>query len=154
MKLGEYLDPRLAAPGVRPGSLREVLAQLVAPLSETGMVEETEDLVEALAERESIQSTGVGRGIAVPHAVCEELSRPCIAIGLCPEGVEFHALDEKPVHLFFLVLSPPSETKDHIKLLARIARLTRRPELLDRLRDCREAEEAVEAIRAYEREHV
>lgn len=154
MKLGDYLDPRFVDTDVRPGSVRSVLSQLVEVFREEGAVEAADALVDSLLERESLQSTGIGRGVAVPHAICDELDRPRVALGLCRRGMDFHALDEEPVHLFFMLLSPSENTRTHIKLLARIARMVRHPELLETLRTCERPEEMVEAIRSYEERHV
>jgi len=154
MKLADYLDSDYAVTDLRPESVRGVLRQLVAPLASRGDVEEVDALVDALLERESLQSTGIGSGVAVPHAICDELDEPRIVLGRCSEGVDFRSLDEQPVHLFFLLLSPSGETGVHIKLLARIARLVRHPELLQRVRSCGGASGMVEEIRTYERQHV
>ena len=154
MKLVDYLDSRFAVPDVRPDSVRRVLRQLVAPLAGHGAVEDVDGLMDALLERESLQSTGIGSGVAVPHAICDELAEPRIVLGRCAEGVDFRSLDQRPVHLFFLLLSPSTETGVHIKLLARIARLVRHPELLEEVRESTDAAAMIGAIQAYEREHV
>lgn len=154
MKLADYLDSRLALAHVRPASVRGVLRQLVAPLLEEGEIEATEPLMDALLERESLQSTGIGSGVAVPHAICDDLVRPLVVLGRCADGVDFRALDERPVHLFFLLLSPSEDTGTHIKLLARIARLVRHPDLLERIRRSGDPEAMIDALRDYEREHV
>lgn len=154
MKLADYLDVELTVADLRPGSVRRVLRQMVERLVERGRVGSSEPLMDALLERESLQSTGIGSGVAVPHAICDELAEPCIVLGHCREGVDFRALDQRPVHLFFLLLSPPDETSRHIRLLARIARLVRHPDLLRRLRESDGASGMVEVLRSYEREQV
>lgn len=154
MNLADYLDSRLAVADVRPDSIRGVLRQLVSRLAQQGAIESTEPLMDALLERESLQSTGIGSGVAVPHAICDDLAEPRVVLGRCAAGVDYRALDERPVHLFFLLLSPSADTGTHIKLLARIARLVRHPELLERIRASADAEGMIEVLRAYEREHV
>lgn len=154
MKLVDYLDSRLAVADVRPDSVRGVLRQLVVPLVDHGEIDSAEPLMDALLERESLQSTGIGSGVAVPHAICDQLGEPRVVLGRCADGVDFRALDERPVHLFFLLLSPSGETGTHIKLLARIARLVRHPDLLERIRESGDAVAMIDALRAYEREHV
>lgn len=154
MMLADFLDADLAVTDVRADSVRGVLRQLVAPLVERGRVESAEPLMDALLERESLQSTGIGSGVAVPHAICEEIAEPCIVLGRCAAGVDFRALDQQPVHLLFLLLSPPDSTSQHIRLLARIARLVRHPELLERVREAGDSEAMIEALASYERERV
>lgn len=154
MRLGDYLESRFVNTDIRPGSVRSVLSQMVEVFQQEGAVEAGESLLESLLERESLQSTGIGHGVAVPHAICDDLEEPRVALGLCRDGVDFHALDEEPVHLFFMLLSPSEDTRTHIKLLARIARMVRHPELLETLRGCRRPAEVVEEIQAYEERHV
>lgn len=154
MKLGDYLDPHRVVVDLRPGSVHEILEQLIRPLEEAGEVADPDALLESLEQREALQSTGVGSGVAVPHSVSDELPDPRLVLGLCAAGAEYGALDDRPVHLFFLLLSPSDRTGTHIKLLARIARLVRRTELLDELRQAGDADEAIRAIHAYEQEHV
>lgn len=154
MRLADYLDAGLVVTDLRAESVRGVLRQMVAPLVEQGRVGSVEPLMDALLERESLQSTGIGSGVAVPHAICDEIAEPCIVLGRCAAGVDFRALDQQPVYLLFLLLSPPDSTSRHIKLLARIARLVRHPELLERVRETGDAAEMVEALASYERERV
>lgn len=154
MRLGDYLETRLVTTDVGPGSVRAVLSRMVQLFSDAGVIESDEELLESLLERESLQSTGIGHGVAVPHAICDDLDSPRVALGLCRSGVDFHALDGAPVHLFFMLLSPSEATRTHIKLLARIARIVRQPELLEALRACGRPEDLVEEVRAYEEQHV
>lgn len=152
MNLADYIDASRVALDLRPGPVREVLGQMVAPLVDAGEVGEPEALVDRLARREEAQSTGVGSGLAVPHCIWRELSRPRVVVGVCPEGTDYYALDDRPVQLFFLLLSPGDAVRQHVRLLARIARLTRHPGLLEQIRSARDPEDVVEALRTYERE--
>lgn len=154
MRLGDYLESRFVNTDVQPGSVRSILSQMVEVFHQEGAVEAAESLLESLLERESLQSTGIGHGVAVPHAICDDLDQPRVALGLCRDGVDFHALDEQPVHLFFMLLSPSEDTRTHIKLLARIARMVRHPELLETLRACQRPDDLVGEIQAYEERHV
>ncbi|MFW6010438.1 MAG: PTS sugar transporter subunit IIA [Gemmatimonadota bacterium] len=154
MKLEDYLTPDLVVTDVRPGGIREVLRQLVDPLVEQGLLRESEELVEALLDRETLQSTGVGHGVAVPHAISDEIAAPRLVLARCPEGVDFQALDDRPVHLFFMLLSPPDEARNHIKLLARIARMVRHPEIIDELLESTDPDRLLRAVRDYDRHHV
>lgn len=154
MRLGDYLSPDLVVTDVEPGEVRDILRQLVEPLVATERIRNQEELVRALLDRETLQSTGIGSGLAVPHAICEELEEPRLVLGLCPGGADFRALDERPVHLFFMLLSPPDETRIHIKLLARIARMVRHSDLVDDLLGSRDPERLVQIVREHERHHV
>lgn len=154
MDLVEYIDASHVTLDLEPGPVRAVLEQIVAPLVETGEVAEPGLLVDRLVRRENLQSTGIGSGLAVPHCLCDELARPRVLVGVCPEGTDYHALDDRPVQLFFLLLSPESAVRRHVRLLARIARLTRRPGLLERIRSAGDPPEVVDALRTEERERL
>ncbi len=153
MKLSEFVDPGLVVTGVRDGEVDQVLAQLVEPLVGAGILEAPERVLEALLARERVLSTGIGQGTAVPHAISEVVDAPRLIVGLSPEGVDFRAMDGAPVHVFFVLLSPPDGASHHIKLLARIARLARHPEFVETLRGCSSGAEVVAHIAAYEQDH-
>ncbi|MEJ2548609.1 MAG: PTS sugar transporter subunit IIA, partial [Gemmatimonadota bacterium] len=154
VKLTEYLDPGLVVIGIEPGDVSDILSQLIGPLVTDGTLDGSERVLEALLAREQVLSTGIGSGIAVPHAISEAIGSPQLIIGLSPDGVDFRAMDDAPVNVFFVLLSPPDRAGHHIRLLARIARLARHPEFVDALRRCETGEQVVNHIHAYESEHV
>lgn len=154
MDLADYIDVHHVTLDLEPGPVREVLEQVVAPLVEVDEVDDPDGLVDRLVRRENLQSTGIGSGMAVPHCLCEELPGPRVLVGVCPEGTDYHALDDRPVQLFFLLLSPRSDVRRHVRLLARIARLTRRPGLLERIRSADDPADVVRALRAEEKERL
>jgi mannitol/fructose-specific phosphotransferase system IIA component (Ntr-type) len=154
MDLAEYIDAANVTLGIEPGPVDEVLRQVVDPLVEAGEVGDPDELVGRLVRREDLQSTGIGSGMAVPHCLWEELPGPRVLVGVCPEGTDYHALDDRPVQLLFLLLSPGDAVRRHVRLLARIARLTRRPGLLERIRSADDPADAVRALRSEERERL
>lgn len=154
MKLGDYLRPDQVVTDVEPGDVGDILRQLVEPLVDAGRIRDREGLIQALLDRETLQSTGIGSGVAVPHAICEELEDPRLVLGLCPEGADFHALDDLPVHLFLMLLSPPDETRLHIKLLARIARMVRHADFIDELLEADDRQRVVQIVEEHEGRHV
>ncbi len=87
------------------------------------------ELLNVLMERERLGSTGIGDGIAIPHGKLKRLEKPLLAFGRSRKGVDFHALDHKPVHLFFLLLAPEAAAGTHLKMLARISRILKDPAL-------------------------
>lgn len=153
MKLHHYLRPELVmlefdADGVEPS-----LRIMVRNLAEHGVIGREQPVLDALLEREAAQSTGIGGGVAIPHAVYPDLTSTVIELALSRTGVDFLSLDEAPVHTLFLLLSPPAASSTHIKLLARIARLMRQPDLLEQLLTATTAEEVIERIRLFDEEH-
>jgi PTS system nitrogen regulatory IIA component len=85
------------------------------------------DFYRVLGEREALQSTGIGDGVAIPHGALENLGGQVAALLICPEGVPFDAIDGGPVHILFAVVGPKRATGEHLKTLARISRLLRDP---------------------------
>ena len=101
--------------------------------SEAGLVESAEVVVDRLLERESILSTGIGGGVAVPHAQIPGLGRLAMAASTHPGGLDYPSLDQQPVRLVFCLLGDANTAADHLAGLARLARLARRKEALEPL---------------------
>jgi len=153
MKLHHYLRPELVMLDFDADGVESSLRTMVHNLAEHGVIGREQPVLDALLERESAQSTGIGGGVAIPHAVYPELTSTIIELALSPAGVDFLSLDASPVHTIFLLLSPPAASSTHIKLLARIARLMRQPDFLEQLLTAKTAEEVIEKIRLFDEEH-
>jgi len=126
MKLHAILDDELVLTRLeardRPGVLREMASRLEArhaPGLDRG-------LLEKLLKREELGSTAIGKGVAVPHCRAKGLQAPALLVGLSPEGVAYEAVDRKPAHVFFLLVSPEDNPGAGLRLLAAIAGLVRR----------------------------
>lgn len=100
-----------------------VISELVnhLTLQEQGL--DAQQILRVLLERESLGSTGIGEGVAIPHGKMKDLKDFFILFGRSREGVDFQSLDNKPAHLFFLLLAPEDSATIHLKVLARISRL-------------------------------
>jgi PTS system nitrogen regulatory IIA component len=153
MKLHHYLRPELVLLGLEDKGVEETLHSMVHNLVDQKLVIDERPVLEALLAREAAQSTGIGGGVAIPHAVYPELESTVIELALSPGGLDFMSLDEKPVHTVFLLLSPPASSGVHIKLLARIARLMRQPDVLDQLLSAGTADEVIQRIRQFDEQH-
>jgi PTS system nitrogen regulatory IIA component len=153
MKLHHYLRPELVILDLQTEGVESTLRDMVHNLADRGLVDDERPVLDALMQREAAQSTGIGGGVAVPHAVYPELDTTVIGLALSKAGVDFLSLDEKPVHTFFLLLSPPASSGTHIKCLARIARLMRQPGVLDELLAADTAEGVIERIRQLDELH-
>lgn len=133
VELAELLSPQRIVLDATPGSRRQLfreVGELLAP--ELGI--DAERIADALLEREKLGTTAIGEGIAIPHAKLTELDRLVGAFVRLAEPVDFDALDGIPVDLVFVLLAPEKASAEHLKALARLARLLRDPELRDRLR--------------------
>ncbi|AUX24671.1 PTS fructose transporter subunit IIA [Sorangium cellulosum] len=106
-------------------SKAEALRRLAALLAAGQQRVETEDIERVLVERERLQSTGVGGGVAIPHGAMEGVERLTGAVLLCPKPIDFDAIDGAPVSILVAVIGPKRATGEHLKTLARISRLLR-----------------------------
>jgi len=113
----------------KPGVIRELAAHVRA----AGKVADADELVRVLTERESLGSTGIGDGVAIPHGKLTAITDMVVAFGRSRKGVDFQSLDSKPAHLFFLLVTPVDKPGDHLKTLARISRILKNPVLRDNL---------------------
>lgn len=140
MKITDFLDPDCVVPELDASGKREVLTRLVNTLAGKDLAVQPARLVEALLERERIGSTGVGEGVAIPHAKLKGLRRLLGAFGRSRHGVDFDAVDGQPCHLFFLLVAPEEAASEHLRALSRIAKLMRDPEVRRALLEARDAE--------------
>lgn len=122
----------------------EVLRELLQVLVDAGKLTDQEKAYQALLERESRGSTGLEKGIAVPHAKTDAVSKLTLAIGVSPGGIDFEALDGQPSKLFFLILAAPDQSGPHIEALSEIARLSRSQAFLRAVMSAQSPKEVVE----------
>jgi nitrogen PTS system EIIA component len=123
MKITDILDSRFILEDLKAKDKKAVLAELSAAIcpDDTNLCRDA--MVDILLEREKLGSTGIGDGIAIPHGKHGDLNDLVVAFGRSREGVEFNAMDGKPVHLFFLLMAPENATGHHLKVLAKISRM-------------------------------
>ena len=139
MPLLEFLSPDAVAPALRVNGKKQVLHELAFHAARlTGLDERA--IYETLLQRERLGSTGVGEGIAIPHGKLPQLDRLFGFLARLERPIDYQALDGQPVDILFLLLAPEGAGADHLKALARVARVLREPGLLDRLRAARDAD--------------
>lgn len=119
----------------------ELLSELVGIVQQQGDVDDGDNVLRAVREREEVLSTGIGNGVAIPHGKSSGVAQLALAAGVTPEPVDFEALDGQPVNLFFLLVGPEAAAGQHVKALSRISRLLRRESFRDRLGSAASADE-------------
>jgi PTS system nitrogen regulatory IIA component len=122
------------------------LATYIAPL----VGSETDVLEEALSERERLQSTGIGDGVAIPHTSVDTAGGQAAALILCPRGVPFDSIDGANVQIIFGVVGPKRATGEHLRALARISRLLRDADVRKRLVESSDSDSAYRLIEEHE----
>jgi PTS system nitrogen regulatory IIA component len=123
-----------------------VIREFAAHVSAVGKVRDADELVRVLMERESMGSTGIGDGVAIPHGKLHALGEVVIAFGRSRRGVDYQSLDDKPAYLFFLLVTPEDSPGEHLKMLARISRILKNPVLREKLRTAPEGRELHQLI--------
>lgn len=141
MQLTELLSPeRIKIPLVST-TKDEMLAELVEVVGKNTSVRDLDQVLHAVRDREEVLSTGIGSGVAIPHGKSPGISDLALVAGVTPEGIDFEALDGRPVRLFFLLVGPESAAGQHVKALSRISRLLRRDSFRGRLMEAATPEE-------------
>jgi len=125
---------------------REVLAELAESLAKAEPSVDADRLLQVLTEREAIQTTGIGEGVAIPHGKLPGLSRLMASFARSVGGVDFESLDGEPTHLFFLLVVPEHSAGKHLKALARISRFFRDPDFRQRMADASALEDVYRCI--------
>jgi mannitol/fructose-specific phosphotransferase system IIA component (Ntr-type) len=140
MKLTELLVPEAVSIDFPAAPMEKLLAALVRDLQHKGFVADPERATADIVARERVMSTGVGNGVAIPHAYTDAVDRVVAGFYRTREAVEFAAPDGAPVDLFFVVFGPRASQRDHIRFLARISRLLKNAEFRDALRAAPDAD--------------
>lgn len=123
MRLDGLTRPELIFPDLEPSDASALLRTLARKLVENGVGTDAEEVCSKLLEREQLGSTGIGSGVAIPHCKLAGIDKVVLAIGLVRgAGVDFSAIDQKPVRLFFLVVSPGNAPAEHLQCLAAISK--------------------------------
>jgi len=135
----DFLRPEAILANLKAASKKQALQELARRAAElTGQHERF--IFDVLLERERLGSTGVGRGIAIPHGKLPHLQGVFGAFARLERPIDFDAVDEQPVDLVFLLLAPEGAGADHLKALARISRMLRDETLCEKLRGCQSAD--------------
>ena len=146
MKIVEILDEGAIVEEISSRDKKGVLEELVGVLVKEGRVPDGKEAIQVLLEREKLGSTGIGEGIAIPHGKLPDLKNVVCAFGRSRSGIDFEAVDNRPVHLFFLLLAPENSAGEHLKALARISRLLKDNHFRQRLLEAKDKKEIYEII--------
>lgn len=150
MKILDFLRYDAIISSLAAHSKDEVLKELVQPISQANPNLDRDGLVRTLIERESLGSTGIGGGIAIPHGKFEGLHHLIASFGKSEAGIDFSSMDNRPAHLFFLLVAPKNSAGEHLKALARISRLFKDPLLKSGLLQAESKEEIFRLLEEYD----
>jgi len=147
MKILDFLDQKAVSADLKSTDKEAVISELVNLLVASGKVKNANEMIKILLERESLGSTGIGQGIAIPHGKSSKISQMIGAIGISKGGVDFEALDGELVYIFVLLLAPADSAGPHLKALARISRLLKDKYFRDSLKNATGEENLLEIIK-------
>ncbi len=146
MKVTELLKREFVIEELVSRTKRDVLRELADAVLQGREGYEPEETVNILQEREKLGSTGIGDGIAIPHGKLAIIDEMAISFGRSTEGIDFNAMDGRPVHLFFLLLAPENAAGQHLKMLAKISRMLKDESFRKDLLASRSREELLKII--------
>lgn len=147
MELADILAKGSVIPCAKVASKRQLL-QLLADKAAKIVDAEAHDIFETLVNREQLGSTGLGNGIAIPHGKLEGIAGVTAVFARLDQPVDFEAVDDQPVDLVIMLLAPAGSGADHLKALARVARLMRTESVVEHLRQTRDAQKLYEILNA------
>jgi len=144
----DYFDPRLFHTDLKATAKREVLKELVSVVSAGSGVRDPNLLLEMLEQREELGSTGIGKGVAIPHGRSLAVIELKVLFALSKKGADFDSIDGKPVRIFFLIVAPPQDKRnDYLPLLGKIAGLVQEKKARDRIAKVADFEELKAILR-------
>ena len=146
MKFSELINKNYIIPEFKGSTKKQVLEELVESLASNKVEIDKVVLLNALLEREKLGSTGIGDGVAIPHGKLNGLDNIILLFGKSGQGVDFDAIDRKPVCMVFLLVAPADSAGLHLKALARLSRMLREKEFKNSLLMAPDAETLLKII--------
>lgn len=153
MKISQLLTEKGVSTNLTATSKMEAIDALINLLSHEVSADLLEQIRTAVKERESIMSTGVGKGLAIPHAKVPGLDRNLAAFAILEHAVDYESIDMQPVSMIFLMVGPTTQNSEHIKMLSRISRLMNNEQFRERLQKCSSEQELVQAFVQEEKQY-
>jgi PTS system fructose-specific IIC component len=121
MKLSKFCDEKLVAFDLKASTKEDVIKELVDLAASSSLVKDQDELLRDIIHRENMVTTGIGYGVAFPHAKTKATKGIVIAFGRSDQGIDFEAMDKKPVHVFFLIAAPEDAIGAHLNVMARLS---------------------------------
>ncbi|MBF9016179.1 MULTISPECIES: PTS sugar transporter subunit IIA [unclassified Oceanispirochaeta] len=147
MPLTELLNENNIIISLKSCDRDSVIREMVEYMSAASYVQNAEIVIKSILDRETMGSTGLDKGIAVPHTRTHEVSDLCVALGISSDGVDYNALDGEDSRLFFMILAPPDQSSQHIRILSEIAGISRNKEMLNSLLNAQTVEDVLNQFR-------
>jgi PTS system nitrogen regulatory IIA component len=148
MKILDFLCSGAIIPDLKSTTKKELIDEMVSAMVEAGAFEKKHKvkIVDVLLARESLGSTAIGQGIAIPHGKTDCVDTLVAGLGVSKKGIDFDALDGEPAHIFFLLAAPVDSAGPHLKALARVSRLLKDKYFRESLKIAKDKKEILELV--------
>ena len=148
MKLTDFVISEAVLPDLQVSTKEEAIREMVTSLRKCGVIrtDDEDSVVSAIVKREELGSTGIGKGVAVPHTKHPSVDKLIATVALVRDGVDFASLDGGAVHILFLLVSPPDRPGDHLRGLENISRHLRSEKFCSFLRQSKSAKEIIDLL--------
>jgi fructose-specific phosphotransferase system IIA component len=149
VKLSELFNEQNIFLDVAPGPKKDLLERILKYLDARHLIADFDHVLRDVIEREKVMSTGIGSGVAIPHAYTDGVEQLVAGFFRTSGGVDFAALDGEAVNLFFIILGPKASRRDHIKILAKISRLLNHENFREELRKAASVEDVLNVFKRF-----
>ena len=149
MKICDLLDEARIIFDLKPGDKAQVLADFLQELNKRNLIQDDKAVLSELLKRESLGSTGLEKGFAVPHALMDDVQEPFLALGIVRKGTDFEAADQMPTFVLLLLLGNSARPGIQLKILAHICRLVKETKFVEKVLKIKNPQEA---CRLFEKE--
>jgi len=139
MNLEEVLLESCVISNLKASNKKDAIYEMCESLKKAGLIENVQEVVDVILEREKLGSTGIGEGIAIPHGKMKGIKNIFCVLGKSEKGIDFDSIDKKPVHIIVLLLAPEGSASMHLKMLSRISKILRDTHIRNRLLEMKDA---------------
>jgi fructose-specific phosphotransferase system IIA component len=146
MNITELLNVNLIKLELSSKNKKDVIKEMVGILDDNGKLLDSNKYMQAVINRESEFSTGIGMGIAIPHGKSSGVKEAALVFGRSVDGIDYESMDDEPAHIFFLIAVPEESSNEHLKILSQISRKLMHKELRDSLMSASNAEEIINLL--------
>jgi fructose-specific phosphotransferase system IIA component len=152
MKIKELVGENIVSLSLQATTKKDVIDELVDLLAKDNRISDVEEFTKEIHKREDLGSTGIGFGVAIPHAKIEVVNQPSLVFGLSHDGIDYDSLDGEKAHIFFMIAAPATGANLHLQTLAKLSRKLIHAEFRDKLRKVTSKEELMEVLNSIDEE--
>lgn len=153
MKISDLLKKEIMIMELGADNKIDAINEMIARLEEKKMINDENLFREEIMNREELSSTGLGDGIAMPHAKTKAVNTPCVLFARSEKGIDYDSLDGQPVHLFFMIAAEDGANNTHIETLANLSKLLLKPNFIEKLKEAKNTDEIIELVEEGEKEN-